>query len=64
MYTFCGREEETIQHLLWNCDMSQMFWNGLKAYPRAKFNLSEELIVFSVNQNTNTDTVIDLLILS
>ena len=43
MCTFYGQEEETIRHLLWHCDISQMFWNGLtllmdsKMYPCCKF---------------------------
>jgi hypothetical protein len=27
--TYCNSESETIEHLFWSCDQSQLFWNGV-----------------------------------
>ena len=38
MCTFCHREEETIEHILWECDYVQSFLNGFEVHLNQKSN--------------------------
>ena len=39
MCTFCQREEETIEHILWECEYVQAFLNEFELYVEQKTNL-------------------------
>ena len=64
----CG-EEETISHLLWNCEPVQRFWKELENSLRSKcqhceriaFNL--ELVIFGTKSNVITDKGFDFILL-
>ena len=32
LYTFCGEVPETLMHLFWNCECSQIFWKEVLAW--------------------------------
>lgn len=38
MCTFCHREEETIEHILWDCECVQSFLEHFKHYLEEKIN--------------------------
>ena len=63
-------EEETIQHLFWNCNIVQHFWAELEAqlhskcFNCARLSLSMELVLLGVKDNVITDKALDYLILS
>lgn len=38
MCTFCQREEETIEHILWDCDCVKSFLENLEHYLEEKIN--------------------------
>lgn len=67
--TFCGSEQETILHLLWDCRFVQRFWADLlfwlndKCTHCANFTFSESLVLFGWKQNCKTDKIMDLMIL-
>ena len=69
MCTFCEMEEETIQHLFWNCNIVRHFWAELEAQLHSKcdncarLSLSMELVLFGVKDNVITDKAFDYLIL-
>ena len=66
---FCDKEVETLNHLFWNCEHVQKFWNDLKLLLDEKcphcsrLNLTKELILFGTKENTFTDSPIDFIIL-
>ena len=67
--SFCGREEETIPHLMWNCSVSSSFWLNLENTMKnlcmncSNLQFSEQLILFGVQNNVSTDKTIDLIIM-
>ena len=67
--SFCDREEETIHHLLWQCQVVTVFWRNLKtelvtACPHMNnFDFSEELVIFGVKENVQTDDAFDFILL-
>ena len=67
---FCGEEEDSVQHLMWRCPVSQNFWTELTSLLSEvcqncrSLTLSELYIIFGVNSHdNNTDKVLDLIIL-
>ena len=68
--TFCNRASETIQHLLWQCDIVQSFWNKLieiinkRCKHSHELKLDETLVLFGVSEFIFTDTVLGLILLS
>ena len=66
---FCENEEETIQHLLWQCEIVTIFWNDLKHILTIKcahlvdFSFHEDLVIFGCHEQFMTDQVLDLIIL-
>lgn len=67
--TFCKRYPESIEHLLWNCQYSFSLWNCLSnkintyCNHSIRFSFNKNLIILGISQNTQTDTVLDLIIL-
>ena len=63
----CGQAEETIDHLLWECTVSNTFWSDLLSMLKDKchncdnLRLSKVLILFGIQQNVFTDEIIDLI---
>ena len=64
----CG-EEETIEHLFFDCPTVQLFWTDLLLWIRSNcchcenFLFTEELVVLGRKNKTITDKVMDLIIL-
>jgi len=48
--TFCGRVEESIMHLFWECDIIQAFWRNFEKWVKDGLNvditLNKDLILF------------------
>ena len=67
--TFCKTEKETIRHLLWDCTYSETFWKRVLDWITnntshlCAFNITEQLVIFGVEDNVVTDRVLDLIIL-
>ena len=65
---FCGEMEDSIQHLLWSCPVSQTFWTELISLLSGicqtftGLSVSELSIIFGMKSN-NSDPVFDLIIL-
>jgi len=68
--TFCQNEEETLDHLFWECNKVQSFWSDFIGWLQTHFVhctnlvLSRELIILGTKKNNYTDKIIDLFILS
>ena len=66
---FCTQEEQTLEHLLWDCDKTQEFWFDLLVWLHANFNhsshfrFSKQLVILGHVPGVYTDKVIDLFIL-
>ena len=64
----CG-DEETIEHLFYDCPIVQLFWTDVLEWIRSRcihcdnFIFTKELIIFGLKSNTFTDKVMDLIIL-
>ena len=43
--TFCGRENETLLHVLWNCDVVQRFIKDVQHSIRSNYNVSLDINV-------------------
>ena len=67
--TFCHQEDETINHLLWHCDVVQVFWGQLLSLLQSRcthcdrLTLSEKLVLFGWTEMTKTDKAIDFILL-
>ena len=67
--TFCYNEPQTIQHLFWHCPFVQSFWTSLlhllhqKCQHTARFAFKEDLVLFGISENVQTDKVLDFIIL-
>ena len=67
--SFCGEHEESINHLLWNCEIVQNFWNQLEnlllnSCPNiVNLRFDEELVLFGTRQNMYADVIFDLILL-
>jgi hypothetical protein len=67
--SICDQEEETINHLMWNCPYVHIFWQELKTSLLQhcthiqNFNFSEQLILFGVKENMHTDKGFDFILL-
>ena len=66
---FCNQHSETIQHLLWRCNIIKKFWNELislinqRCKHAHRLEIDEKLAIFGQSQNIYTDRVLDLIIL-
>ena len=66
---FCHQEEETINHLFWQCDIVQTFWGQLLSLIQFhcthcdRLNLSEKFVIFGWTNTMKTDVVIDFIFL-
>lgn len=69
MCTFCKQHVETIEHLLWDCPIVEIFWNDLLEIIRSKclhcerFSFTKELVIFNYMEGVRTDKPMDLIVL-
>ena len=67
--SFCNREEESVSHLFWDCDIVKNFWTNLQNLLIANcthivnLQFDEELILFGTKENMYTDDIFDLILL-
>ena len=67
--TFCDDAEETIEHLFWDCSVTQKFWQDFMNWLNNNFdncvnlNLSKRLIILGCSPKVFTDPVVDLFLL-
>jgi hypothetical protein len=67
--TFCGNQEETLDHLFWECPVTQIFWKDFTEWLHSNFShskkliLSKRLVIFGCSPNVYTDMIFDLLLL-
>ena len=65
----CNLDIQTIQHLLWHCNIAQEFWRSLRKLLAEKcihlynLNLTEEFILFGYNHSV-ADSVFDYIIVN
>ena len=64
--TFCTQEEETITHLLWQCNVTKEFLNSITTWLQS-FNiyieLSEELFLFGLEKEQRLTSIMKFLLL-
>ena len=64
--TFCTQEEETITHLLWQCNVTKEFLNFVTTWLQS-FNiyieLSEELFLFGLEKEQRLTSIMKFLLL-
>ena len=65
---FCSEEIETIQHLFWQCKITNKFWMDVLSLLKVKclhqdLTFTEELILFGISDNVETNKIIDLIVL-
>ena len=67
---FCNEATDTIQHYLWYCHHSQIFWMDLERMLRSycsnceRVRLTIELVLFGENNSARTDETFDLILLT
>ena len=67
--TFCSNAVESINHLFWNCEFVQSFWNDLvtllheKCIHCERLSFNEQLILFGSSDKMHTDKPICFIIL-
>ena len=67
--TFCQIEKETTRHLLWDCTYTEQFWKLViewftqKIVHARSLKITEQLVIFGVQKNFVSDSVLDLIIL-
>jgi hypothetical protein len=67
--TFCGKDEETIEHLFWNCEKTHNFWMTFHTWLLDNFlhcanvRLSKQLIICGYRENNTSDKIFDLFLL-
>ena len=66
---FCNQEIQTISHMLYDCTSICQFWTDIQEILKDKcqhFNnlsLDKELILFGIKKNTETDKILNFIIL-
>ena len=67
--SFCHTEKDTIKHYLWDCPLTQIFWQQLEQLLKEKcdncvrLKLNPILVLFSHDDTTTTDEGFDFIIL-
>jgi len=67
--SFCTIHPESIEHLFWNCDIITTFWNKLNekiintCTQQNNLKLTKKLIILGIDENVETDGILDLIIL-
>ena len=67
--TFCNRYPESIEHLFWQCEITQGFWENLVRIINTKckhahnLKINKKFIILGSTHNIKTDSVLDLIIL-
>jgi hypothetical protein len=66
---FCETDNQTIEHMLYDCTVVSDFWNNFQQLVRDKcqhchnFNVNKHLILFGVKEGVRSDAVIDFIML-
>ena len=66
---WCDNARDSIEHVFWSCQYVCTFWNALQRLLNEKcdnaknLKLSQNLILFSVDDHIKTDNILDLIIL-
>ena len=66
---FCARENESIEHLFWNCRFVKTLWNDIMSVIREKcphasnLRFDDMLVLFGISNVVRTDMGLDLLII-
>ena len=69
MCNFCTNERDSIEHVFWECNVARTFWTGIETLVNDKcahafnFRLSQKLVLFGVDDQIKTDTILDLILL-
>ena len=66
-FTFRCPENETIEHIMWNCPVSQTFWNNVKALFKDNMDLSfvnERIVIVGLLENITDKMLINHIILT
>ena len=67
--TFCSEEPETIEHIFWECDNIQPFWENMLRVLQSKcthldnLNLCEELVLLGHVRGFKSDDILDQILL-
>ena len=67
--TFCKTEKERIRHPLWDCTYTETYWKRIldwitnNASHYRAFNITEQLVIFGVENSVVTDRVLNLIML-
>ena len=67
--SFCSKHSETIQHLLYSCDVVKKFWGQLfdiidkRCGHANNFKVNERFIIFGESEHMYSDEISDLIIL-
>lgn len=66
--SFCKNSRDSIEHMLWKCNVVQKFWKDFQTLINDKctsainFTISESLILFGVQKNFRSDKVLDFIL--
>ena len=67
--TFSCGEVETLEHLFWECNIVNLFWNGLvttlkeNCFNCARLQLNAEIVLFGCRDNFVSDKSFDFILL-
>ena len=67
--SFCNNEKDTIEHALWECPVSQLFWQLFtnlindKCQNAVQFKLSKELVLFGIDKNIVIDHTFHMILM-
>ena len=65
----CHKEEQTLEHLFWECTIVKNFWTQIDLWMKSNFahcanlNLSREFVIFGYDENVKADKAADIFIL-
>lgn len=62
----CNMHVESVQHLFWECSITQMFWSTFKQFTNEiSFNadINYEVISFGIPDNQNKYTIFNFLVI-
>ena len=67
--SFCLREKDSIEHMLWRCIHVNTFWNQFQQLIREKcghnssFMLNEIIVIFGNSPGFSSDKILDLILM-
>ena len=65
----CANEKDSIEHMFWNCNITQIFWTQFVDLVKEKcqnaynLRLSKGLVILGVDDNIRTDPIFDFILL-